>query len=99
MNFFLPLKEETPTPTPLSEIALFCAMRSGSLSVRISCKTFGISIIGGRFRFREEEAVGLAVAAVGEEFEHETEGSVVVTIFGVIQRRSETPTAIQCQSK
>ena len=73
MNFFLPLTEETPTK-PISE-----KTQRGScwvveswdvnFSVGISCNTFGISILGGLFRFSEKQ----------EEEEEETEGIVFVS--------------------
>ena len=73
MNFFLPLTEETPTK-PISE-----KTQTGScwvveswdvnFSVGISCNTFGISILGGLFRFSEKQ----------EEEEEETEGIVFVS--------------------
>ena len=72
MNFFLPLTEETPTK-PISE-----KTQTGScwvveswdvnFSVGISCNTFGISILGGLFRFSEKQ-----------EEEEETEGIVFVS--------------------
>ena len=74
MNFFLPLTEETPTK-PISE-----KTQTGScwvveswdvnFSVGISCNTFGISILGGLFRFSEKQE---------EEEEEETEGIVFVS--------------------
>ena len=74
MNFFLPLTEETPTK-PISE-----KTQTGScwvveswdvnFSVGISCNTFGISILGGLFRFSEKQE---------EEEEEETGGIVFVS--------------------
>ena len=77
MNFFLPLTEETPTK-PISE-----KTQTGScwvveswdvnFSVGISCNTFGISILGGLFRFSEKQE------EEEEEEEEETEGIVFVS--------------------
>jgi hypothetical protein len=57
MNFFLPLTEETPTPISARHTASSwgAESRDADLSVWISCKTLGISILGGLFRFNEEE--------------------------------------------
>lgn len=56
MHNFLPFTEETPKPTPLKVSFSFDALDSLSLSAWISRKTFGISILGGLFRFKEEES-------------------------------------------
>ena len=57
MNFFLPLTEETPTPISARHTTSSwgAESRDADLSVWISCKTLGISILGGLFRFNEEE--------------------------------------------
>ena len=103
MNFFLPLTEETPTK-PISE-----KTQTGScwvveswdvnFSVGISCNTFGISILGGLFRFSEKQE---------EEEEEETEGIVFVSftseepeslaIVTEREREREVVTAIKKES-
>jgi hypothetical protein len=68
MNFFLPLIAETPTPFPLKERAVFLGVSSWKrgfvlvrlLTVWISWSTFGISIMGGLFRFKELQAAAIA---------------------------------------
>jgi hypothetical protein len=80
MNFFLPLTEETPTPISAKQTASCWGVESRdvNLSFGISCNTFGISILGGLFRFSEEE-----------EVEEETEGFVSVQLVFIVSFTSD----------
>ena len=88
MNFFLPLTEKTPTPNPLKQTASSWGATSLTLRVLawISCKTFGISILGCLFRFKEQEKTRF----VGEHLKEEGEASGRGSLSGFSTGCTET---------
>jgi hypothetical protein len=101
MNFFLPLTEETQTPiSPRHTASSWGAgSRDVDLSVWISCKTLGISILGGLFRFSEEETEGFTAVVV---FMSETNENSLAIVTNTErerererEREAEAPTAIK----
>ena len=89
MNFFLPLTEETPTPISAKQTASCWGVESRdvNLSFGISCNTFGISILGGLFRFSEEETEGFVSVQLVFIVSFTSDKSESLTI--VIQRERE----------
>lgn len=76
MNFFLPLREKTPTPESLKQKESSFSRGAHSLelnsfSTTISRKTFGISSLGGLFLFNEQEPIGPFTVSAAVQFSTE----------------------------